>query len=65
MNQMIDVAVPDVPERDMPGLHRLRNLPDLVETAQMFLASAGVPLTQYQRNCLVTILNELIFGEQE
>ena len=61
----IDVAVPDVPERDMPGGYRLRNLPELVDTAQLLLTAAGAPLTQYQRNCLVTILDEMIFGEQE
>jgi hypothetical protein len=49
----------------MPGGYRLRNLPELVDTAQLLLTAAGAPLTQYQRNCLVTILDEMIFGEQE
>jgi hypothetical protein len=62
--QVIDLAVPDVPERDMPGAYRLRNLPELVDTAQLLLTAAGAPLTQYQRNCLVTILDGMIFGEQ-
>jgi hypothetical protein len=61
---LIDLAVPDVPEREMPGAHRLRNLKALTADVQALLQFADVPLTPAQQFAVERALDSLLFGEQ-
>ena len=61
---LIDVAVPDVPQREVTGAHRLQNLGDLVANIGALMDFIGVPLTDRQRLLLPLVLDSLLFGEQ-
>jgi hypothetical protein len=61
---LIDVAIPDVPERAMTGAYRLRNIKALVADVQQLLQFAKVPLTPIQQFAVEQALDSLLFGEQ-
>jgi hypothetical protein len=62
--QPIDVAVPDVPEREMTGAYRLRNLKALVADVQLMMSVVNATMTPLQMFCVERALESLLFGEQ-
>lgn len=60
----IDVAIPDVPQREVTGAHRLQNLEELVAHVALLMNVAGTPLTNRQQLIMPLALDSLLFGEQ-
>lgn len=60
----IDVAIPDVPQREVTGAYRLQDLTDLVANISALMDFVGVPLTDRQKLLLPLALDSLLFGEQ-
>lgn len=62
----IDVAIPDPPQRELTGAHRLQDLDTFVREINILMDAAGCPLTsQFQKDCLCCSLHALLFGEQQ
>lgn len=64
MDQLIDVAVPDVPRRELTGEHRLQNLPAFAADVGLMMEFAGLPLSKTQIAVMAIAMESLLFGEQ-